>query len=159
MWKSFSLRTRLFLPLGAMFVAALVVGGVSLRIFRRTNCRKKASRRRVRPNRSPRRSTARCALAQSAADARGVRQALGTIGGDPFPAGRTARPRPPRVRTPLGRVPRWFLDLWHSGRRRRLSGHDRGTSASATSCSRRTFRPKYSKSGSGFSRSPSPDLA
>jgi two-component system sensor histidine kinase UhpB len=33
MWKRFSLRTRLFLPLGAMFVVALVLGIVSLRIF------------------------------------------------------------------------------------------------------------------------------
>jgi two-component system, NarL family, sensor histidine kinase UhpB len=33
MWNTFSLRTRLFLPVGAMFVAALVLGIVSLRIF------------------------------------------------------------------------------------------------------------------------------
>ena len=33
MWEKFSLRTRLFLPLGMMFVAALVLGAVSLRLF------------------------------------------------------------------------------------------------------------------------------
>jgi two-component system sensor histidine kinase UhpB len=33
MWKRFSLRTRLFLPLGAMFLAALILGVVALRIF------------------------------------------------------------------------------------------------------------------------------
>ena len=33
MWERLSLRTRLLLPLGLMFVAALLAGGVSLRIF------------------------------------------------------------------------------------------------------------------------------
>ena len=33
MWKKLSLRSRLFLPLGVMFVAALVLGAISLQIF------------------------------------------------------------------------------------------------------------------------------
>ena len=33
MWERLSLRTRLLLPLGLMFVAALIAGGVSLQIF------------------------------------------------------------------------------------------------------------------------------
>jgi hypothetical protein len=33
MWKTFSLRTRLFLPLGLMLVAALLVGAVALQVF------------------------------------------------------------------------------------------------------------------------------
>ena len=33
MWERLSLRTRLLLPLGLMFVAALLAGAVSLQIF------------------------------------------------------------------------------------------------------------------------------
>ena len=33
MWKRLPLRTRLFLPLGMMFVAALVLGTVALHLF------------------------------------------------------------------------------------------------------------------------------
>jgi two-component system sensor histidine kinase UhpB len=33
MWERLSLRTRLLLPLGLMFVAALLLGGISLQIF------------------------------------------------------------------------------------------------------------------------------
>ena len=33
MWKNLSLRMRLVLPLGTMFVAALLLGGISLQIF------------------------------------------------------------------------------------------------------------------------------
>src|SRR5215475_2607052 len=33
MWDKLSLRTRLLLPLALMFVAALLLGGVSLQIF------------------------------------------------------------------------------------------------------------------------------
>ena len=33
MWESLSLRTRLLLPLGLMFGAALLLGAVSLQIF------------------------------------------------------------------------------------------------------------------------------
>ena len=33
MWHKLSLRTRLLLPLGMMFAAALVLGGASLQIF------------------------------------------------------------------------------------------------------------------------------
>ena len=33
MWKNLSLRMRLLLPLGAMFVAAVLIGGVALQIF------------------------------------------------------------------------------------------------------------------------------
>src|SRR4030095_734428 len=36
MWERLSLRTRLLLPLGLMFVAALLAGGVSLQIFATT---------------------------------------------------------------------------------------------------------------------------
>ena len=33
MWKRLSLRARLLLPLGLMFIAALLAGGVALQIF------------------------------------------------------------------------------------------------------------------------------
>ena len=33
MWKKLSLRTRLFLPLGLMFIAVLLAGGVALQIL------------------------------------------------------------------------------------------------------------------------------
>src|SRR5258708_19878658 len=33
MWKTLSLRMRLLLPLGAMFVAAVLIGGVALQLF------------------------------------------------------------------------------------------------------------------------------
>jgi two-component system sensor histidine kinase UhpB len=33
MWKQLSLQARLFLPLGFVFVAALIVGAVLLRVF------------------------------------------------------------------------------------------------------------------------------
>src|ERR1700709_501996 len=33
MWKNLSLRMRLLLPLGAVFVAAVLIGGVAIQIF------------------------------------------------------------------------------------------------------------------------------
>jgi two-component system, NarL family, sensor histidine kinase UhpB len=36
MWARLSLRTRLLLPLGLMFAAALLAGGVSLQLFATT---------------------------------------------------------------------------------------------------------------------------
>jgi len=42
MWERLSLRTRLLLPLGLMFVAALLAGGISLQIFSRAQLMEEA---------------------------------------------------------------------------------------------------------------------
>jgi len=113
MWERLSLRTRLLLPLGLMFVAALVAGAVSLRIF----------------------ATAQLveAVEPAARSARAVAAALnGALRTSTNPnatldafvqslgASETIRFRrigtdlgvhPPEVQTPLGTVPNWFVHL------------------------------------------------
>ena len=114
MWESLSLRTRLMLPLGLMFGAALLLGAVSLQIFAPTQLLEESE------------PAARAARAVAAAlngalqnsenpqaTLEGFVRSLGTseairfrrVGTDIEP------PSPREVRTPLGRVPGWFIHL------------------------------------------------
>jgi two-component system sensor histidine kinase UhpB len=114
MWKRLSLRTRLFLPLGAMLVAALVLGGISLHIF--------ATPQLIEENEPAARAAKQVADAlnnalrsssdpQRTLDAFG--QTLGTSEAIQFrPAGTDLSVRPAvDVRTPFGKVPAWFVHL------------------------------------------------
>jgi two-component system, NarL family, sensor histidine kinase UhpB len=114
MWKRLSLRTRLFLPLGAMFVAALLIGGVSLHFFATTQL--------IEENAPPTRSARVIAEALNSAlrtsadpqqtlDAFG--QSLGASEAIQFRRVGTDLSLHPTVdvRTPFGRVPRWFIHL------------------------------------------------
>jgi two-component system, NarL family, sensor histidine kinase UhpB len=114
MWRKLSLRTRLFLPLGIMFAVALLVGGVALQIF--------APIQLMDENAPAQRSTRVLADALNAALRTSANpqatldafvQALGTSEAIRFrPAGSNALIHPPvEVRTPLGRVPRWFIEV------------------------------------------------
>ena len=114
MWKGLSLRTRLFLPLGAMFVAALVLGGISLHIF--------ATAQLIQENEPPARAAKRVADAlndtlRSSSDPRRTLdtfgQALGTSEAIQFrPTGTDRSAHPPvEIRTPFGSVPDWFVHL------------------------------------------------
>src|ERR1700730_509355 len=114
MWKRLSLRRRLFLPLGVMFVAALILGGVSLHFFATTQL--------IEENEPPTRSAklladalnnALRASANPRATLDGFGQKLGTSEALQFrPAGTGPSIQPPiEVRTPFGRVPGWFIAL------------------------------------------------
>jgi two-component system sensor histidine kinase UhpB len=114
MWKNLSLRMRLLLPLGAMFVAAVLIGGVALQIF--------APGQLMDESEPAQRSARAVAGALNGALATSTNpeqildafvQALGTseaIRFRPAGAGIPTLARP-EVRTPLGRVPHWFVDL------------------------------------------------
>ncbi|MDE5455661.1 HAMP domain-containing protein [Bradyrhizobium sp. CSA112] len=113
MWERLSLRTRLWLPLGLMFVAALLVGGISLRIFAPTQLMEE-----VEP-------AARSAKAVAAALNGALRtstnpqatldafvQSLGSSEAIRFRRlGTDLDVHPPEVQTPLGTVPDWFVRL------------------------------------------------
>ena len=114
MWEKFSLRTRLFLPLGMMFVAALVLGAVALRLF--------APVQLIEENEPAMRSAKVVAGALNDAlktspnpdqmlDA--FVQSLGPSETIQYRrAGTAGRAHPPvEVRTLLGQVPAWFVDL------------------------------------------------
>src|ERR1700716_798112 len=114
MWQRLSLRTRLFLPLGAMFVAALIMGGASLHFFATTQL--------IEENEPATRSAKSIAEALNSAlrssanprqtlDAFG--QSLGASEAIQFRgAGTQVSIHPPEdIRTPFGRVPRWFIRL------------------------------------------------
>jgi two-component system, NarL family, sensor histidine kinase UhpB len=114
MWKKLSFRTRLFLPLGLMFMAALLVGSVALQVF--------APIQLMDESEPAERSTKvvadalNSALRTSAnpqATLEAFVQALGTSEAIQFrPAGSDLSVHPPLdIQTPLGRVPRWFVDL------------------------------------------------
>jgi two-component system sensor histidine kinase UhpB len=114
MWKNLSLRMRLLLPLGAMFVAAVLIGGIALQIFAPGQLMDESE-----PAQRSARAVAGAlngALATSANPEQTLDafvQALGTSEAIRFrPAGTGIPPlAPPEVRTPLGRVPHWFVDL------------------------------------------------
>ena len=114
MWESLSLRTRLLLPLGLMFGAALLLGTVSLQIFAPTQLLEENA-----PAARAARAVAAAlngALQKSAnpqADAGWVRAIAGDIRRHSVPARRRGigPPSPRDVRTPLGRVPGWFVHL------------------------------------------------
>src|SRR6202022_768169 len=114
MWKGLSLRRRLFLPLGAMFVAALILGGASLHFFAITQL--------IEENEPPTRSARLIAEAlnnalrssanpQQTLDAFG--QSLGATEAIQFRRVGTDLSLHPTidVRTPFGKVPRWFIYL------------------------------------------------
>ena len=113
MWETLSLRTRLLLPLGLMFVAALLAGGVSLQFFSATQLMEEAE------------PAARSAKAVAAAlngalqtstnpqaTLEAFAQSLGATEGIRFRRPGTGRDgHPPKVKTPLGTVPDWFVHL------------------------------------------------
>ncbi|WP_407187035.1 histidine kinase [Bradyrhizobium centrosematis] len=110
MWQRLSFRTQLFLPLGASFLAALILGGVLLQIF--------ATSQLADENEPARRSTQTIATAlnntlrasdnpQKTLDA--FIQSLTTSSDIQF---RSAEGRPPQDgRRNLQAVPQWFADL------------------------------------------------
>jgi two-component system, NarL family, sensor histidine kinase UhpB len=113
-WNGLSLRARLFLPLGMMFVAALLLGAIALQIF--------ATEQLAEENESAARSAKAVAVAlngalQASAEPRKTLDAfaegLGKSEAIQFrPAGTFSSPHEPVViRTPLGRVPQWFIHL------------------------------------------------
>src|SRR2546430_6352765 len=113
MWERFSLRTRLLLPLGLMFMAALLAGGASLRIFATAQLMEESE------------PTARSARAVAAALNGALRtatnpqamlesfvQSLGESEAIRFRRlGTDLDVHPPEVQTPLGAVPHWFVRL------------------------------------------------
>lgn len=114
MWNRLSLRTRLFLPLGVMFAAALIMGAVSLDIFTTTQL--------IDENEPSARSVGLVADAlnnalKASADPRraldAFGQSLGTSEAIQFRhVGAASETQPPvRARTPFGNVPGWFVRL------------------------------------------------
>ena len=115
MWERLSLRTRLVLPLGLMFAAALLIGGVSLRIFAPTQL--------LAESEPAARSAGAVAAAlngalqastnpQATLDA--FVQSLGTSEAIKFRRINADIPvvhSTLEVQTPLGRVPGWFVHL------------------------------------------------
>ncbi len=113
MWERLSLRTRLLLPLGLMFAAALLAGGVSLQIFSATQLMEETE------------PAARSASAVAAALNGALRtatnpqatldafvQSLGESEAIRFRRiGTNLDVRPHEVQTPLGTVPDWFVRL------------------------------------------------
>ena len=113
MWERLSLRTRLLLPLGLMFVAALLTGGVSLQIFATTQLMEETE-----PAARSARAVAAAlngALQTSSnpqATLEAFAQSLGTSEAIRFRRLGTDRDvHPPGVQTPLGTVPDWFVHL------------------------------------------------
>src|SRR6185436_475078 len=113
MWERLSLRTRLLLPLGLMFVAALLAGGVSLQIFATTQLMEEIE---------PAARSARAVAAalngalqtadnpQATLDA--FAQSLGASEAIRFRRiDNRSDARPPELQTPPGAVPGWFVRL------------------------------------------------
>ena len=115
MWKKLSLRMRLLLPLGTMFVAALLLGAVSLQLFAPGQLieeNEPATRCGQGGCRSAQQRAAD--VDQSATDPRRIRTIARHIRNHPVPAQwdrQCLRTRRCEVHTPLGNVPRWFVDL------------------------------------------------
>jgi two-component system sensor histidine kinase UhpB len=114
MWKNLSLRMRLVLPLGTMFVAALLLGGISLQIF--------ASGQLMEENEPASRSAKAVAealngaLLMSTNPHQTLDAFVASLGAsEAIQFRRTEAGAPARsaaeVRTSLGRVPHWFVDL------------------------------------------------
>ena len=113
MWERLSLRTRLLLPLGLMFMAALLAGAISLQIF--------ASAQLMEETEPAARSARAVAAAlngalQTSANPQAMLdafvQSLGASETIRFRRLGTGRDgRPPEVQTPLGTVPDWFVHL------------------------------------------------
>ena len=112
-WESLSLRARLLLPLGLMFAAALLAGGVSLQIFATTQLMEETE------------PAARSAKAVAAALNAALQtsdnpqatldafvQSLGASEAVRFRRlGTGLDVHPPEAQTPLGKVPEWFARL------------------------------------------------
>jgi two-component system, NarL family, sensor histidine kinase UhpB len=112
-WERLSLRARLLLPLGLMFMAALLAGGVSLQIFATTQLMEETE------------PAARSAKAVAAALNAGLRasdnpqatldafvHSLGASEAIRFRRlGTGLDVHPPEVQTPLGTVPEWYVRL------------------------------------------------
>jgi two-component system, NarL family, sensor histidine kinase UhpB len=113
MWERLSLRTRLLLPLGLMFVAALLAGAVSLQIF--------ASAQLVEETEPAARSARAVAAAlngalQASANPQATLDAFVQSLGDSEAIrfrrlGTDLDVHPPEVQTPFGTVPDWFVRL------------------------------------------------
>jgi two-component system sensor histidine kinase UhpB len=114
MWKSLSLRQRLLLPLGAMFLAALLLGGISLQIFaptqlidenepaaRATKAVADALASALQTSTNPEQTLDAFVHTLGTAESIHFRRAGSPLSADP----------PVDVRTSLGRVPGWFVDL------------------------------------------------
>jgi two-component system sensor histidine kinase UhpB len=110
MWARLSLRTRLLLPLGLMFVVALLAGGVSLQIFATTQLMEE-----LEP--ATRSASAVAAGLNGALRASSNPQAtldafVQSLGGSEAIRFRRIETdldvQPPAVKTPLGTVPDWF---------------------------------------------------
>ena len=113
MWERLSLRTRLLLPLGLMFVAALLAGAVSLQIFATAQLMEESepaarSARAVAAalNGALRTSSNPQATLEAFARSLGASEAIRfrRLGTD-------LDVHPPEVQTPLGTVPDWFVRL------------------------------------------------
>ena len=113
MWERLSLRTRLLLPLGLMFVAALLAGGVSLQIFATAQLMEETE---------PAARSARAVAAALNGALRTSTNPQATLDAFVQPLGDSATIRfralgtgldvqPPEVQTPLGTVPEWFVRL------------------------------------------------
>jgi two-component system, NarL family, sensor histidine kinase UhpB len=113
MWKNLSLRMRLVLPLGTMFVAALLLGAIALQFFAPVQLMEEnepASRSAKAVAEALNSALLISANPQQTLDA--FVQSLGTSEAIRFR--RTGAPSahsPVEVRTPLGRVPQWFIGL------------------------------------------------
>ena len=113
MWARLSLRTRLLLPLGLMFAAALLAGGVSLQLFATTQLMEEFEP-------ATRSASAVAAGLNGALRASSNPQAtldafVQSLGGSEAIRFRRLKTdldvRPPEVKTPLGTVPDWFVRL------------------------------------------------
>jgi two-component system, NarL family, sensor histidine kinase UhpB len=112
MWKRLSLRTRLFLPLGIMFVASVLFGTVALQIF--------STEQMAEENGPAMRSAGAVANAlnaalQSSANPRQTLdafvQTLGTSEAVQFRSAAETPSSAVETRQSLGKVPRWFIEL------------------------------------------------
>ena len=114
MWKKLSLRTRLFLPLGLMFIAVLLAGGVALQILAPIHLMDEH-----RAGGAVHQSGGACAqrraahVRQPACDAGRLYPGAWHLRGHTLPpADMSPSVHPPiEVQTPPGRVPRWFVEL------------------------------------------------
>jgi two-component system sensor histidine kinase UhpB len=114
MWKSLSLRMRLLLPLGTMFVAALLLGAVALQLFAPGQLNEEiepAARTAKAVAEALNSALVTSANPQATLDA--FVNSLGTSETIRFrPSGTDAPvPAPVNVHTPLGKVPHWFVAL------------------------------------------------
>jgi two-component system sensor histidine kinase UhpB len=112
-WGDLSLRLRLLLPLGLMFMAALLLGGIALHVF--------ATEQLAEENEQAIKSTKLVAEALNGALAASDNpkatleafvHGLGSTEAIRFrAAGAAQKVEPAEIRTPMGRVPSWFIRL------------------------------------------------